>query len=77
MCVVRLIKNLEILLMVSILQFVTGTRTLHLIYDLFVLSDLLNLDCFPCYTNVFSWFMFEYPVDLALIILMHEQCFDD
>lgn len=46
MCVVRLIKNLEILLMVSMLQFVTGTRTLHLIYDLFVLSDLLNLDCF-------------------------------
>lgn len=77
MCVVRLIKNLEILSMASMFQFVTGSRTLHLIYDLFVISDLLNLDYFPCNTNVFSWFMFEYPVDLALIILMHAQCFDD
>lgn len=77
MRVVRLIKNLEILLMVSMIQFVTGTRSLHLIYDLFVLSDLLNLDCFSCHNNVVSWFMFEYPVDLTLIILMHEQCFDD
>lgn len=77
MCAVRLIKNLEILSMLSMLQYVTGTRTLHLIYDLFVLADLLNLDCFHCNTNVFSWFMFEYLVDLALVILLHAQCFDN